>query len=321
MNKAYPFSFYFLYYAAMAAMLPFLVLFYQQLGFTGTQIGILTGISPLIIVIGGPFWTGVADATRRHRVVMSLGIGMAVLASLSFLNLRSFWAVAAAIGLFNFFLAPVIALADGATVASLGAEREKYGRVRLGGTLGWAVSAFVAGLLIERFGLDMSFWSYAVLMFLALLVGQDEHDEAAPFAFQKLEGAVDLAVDRHIEWQCERAHLCSERQHTLLQLVVGVRDGELCALTVHRLRDAPGDGPVVGNAHDEAALAGHDRAGLCKVEFRHFVPRVATKSASVDIEPAGSALVNSHDWYRPRPSTQQPSSRREGGQRLTIVAA
>ncbi|HNT26151.1 MAG TPA: MFS transporter [Anaerolineales bacterium] len=172
MNKAYPFSFYFLYYAAMAAMLPFLVLFYQQLGFTGTQIGILTGISPLIIVIGGPFWTGVADATRRHRVVMSLGIGMAVLASLSFLNLRSFWAVAAAIGLFNFFLAPVIALADGATVASLGAEREKYGRVRLGGTLGWAVSAFVAGLLIERFGLDMSFWSYAVLMFLALLVGQ-----------------------------------------------------------------------------------------------------------------------------------------------------
>ena len=35
MKKIWPFSFYFLYFAAMASFLPFFVLFYQGLGFSG----------------------------------------------------------------------------------------------------------------------------------------------------------------------------------------------------------------------------------------------------------------------------------------------
>ncbi len=172
MNKAYPFSLYFFYYAAMAAMMPFLVLFYQHLGFSGTEIGILTGITPLISLVGGPFWTGVADSTQRHRAVMSMAVGAGVLTGLIFPFLRGLLVVAVVISLFTFFASPIVALSDNATMASLGEEKNKYGRVRLGGTLGWAISASLVGVLVEHFGLRMSFWSYAVLMFLALLVVQ-----------------------------------------------------------------------------------------------------------------------------------------------------
>jgi hypothetical protein len=41
MKKTAPFTFYFLYFAALACLAPFIVLFYQQLGFSGTQIGLL----------------------------------------------------------------------------------------------------------------------------------------------------------------------------------------------------------------------------------------------------------------------------------------
>lgn len=40
MRKATPFTFYFLYFAATAALIPFIVLYYQQLGFSGGPIGL-----------------------------------------------------------------------------------------------------------------------------------------------------------------------------------------------------------------------------------------------------------------------------------------
>src|SRR5688572_8173839 len=69
MKKIWPFSFYFLYFSAFASLIPFFVLFYQNLGFNGAQIGLLTGVPPLIILVGGPFLTGVADSRQRHRLI------------------------------------------------------------------------------------------------------------------------------------------------------------------------------------------------------------------------------------------------------------
>ena len=58
MKRIYPFSFYLLYYGANACILPYVILYYQSLGFSGAQIGLLFAISPLITLFGAPFWTG-----------------------------------------------------------------------------------------------------------------------------------------------------------------------------------------------------------------------------------------------------------------------
>src|SRR5258706_475824 len=83
MKKIYPFSFYLLYFGANACFLPYIVLYYQSLGFSGAQIGILSAISPLISLVGAPFWTGIADVSHCHRLIMSMtllvAIGLAVL--------------------------------------------------------------------------------------------------------------------------------------------------------------------------------------------------------------------------------------------------
>ena len=69
MKKIWPFSFYFLNYAAFAALLPFFVIFYQGLDFTGAQIGLLAGIPPLITLFAAPLGAGHADSTRRHKLI------------------------------------------------------------------------------------------------------------------------------------------------------------------------------------------------------------------------------------------------------------
>ena len=81
MKKVWPFSFYFVYFAAIAAFAPYMVLYYQSVGLSGAQIGLLTGIGPLITLVSVPFWTGLANTTGRHGLIMSAAIlvGAAVL--------------------------------------------------------------------------------------------------------------------------------------------------------------------------------------------------------------------------------------------------
>ena len=179
----WPFSFYFLYYAAMASFMPFIVLFYRQLGFNGVQIGLLTGIPPLITLFAGPFLTGLADRTRRHDLIMGLGILSAAAIIFSISRLDIFWAIFPLVLAFNFFFAPVASLGDSATMSMLGEERAMYGRVRLGGTFGWGIFAQVAGVLLARYGLGILFYVYAVIMAVNFFVSRrltfGKHDEEA----------------------------------------------------------------------------------------------------------------------------------------------
>lgn len=172
MRKAIPFAFYFLYFAAAAALLPFVVLFYQSLGFTGAQIGLLAGMSPLIAMVGAPLWTNLADRTGRHRLILNMAIAGVIAAVLIISTLNALLPVVLMIALYSLLGSPIVSFSDSATMHMLGDERDKYGRVRMGGTFGWAMAAPLVGLLVENRGLQLAFFTYAGFMALALLVSQ-----------------------------------------------------------------------------------------------------------------------------------------------------
>jgi MFS transporter, PPP family, 3-phenylpropionic acid transporter len=172
MKKVWPFSFYFWQYAGVAFMAPFVVLYYQNLGFTGGQIGLLAGLAPLITLFSAPLWTGLADATHQHRLIMTITLLGGSLTIFAYPFLSTFVAVLFLVVLSNMFLAPVSSLADNATMALLADEKDFYGRLRLGGTFGFAIAAPIAGQFVQAGGLKMAFWGCALLYFLALLTGQ-----------------------------------------------------------------------------------------------------------------------------------------------------
>jgi len=172
MKKIWPFSFYFLYFGAFSALLPFFVIFYQRLDFNGTQIGLLTGLPPLITLFFAPLGTGVADSTHRHKLIMGLGLAVAIGVALLLPEVTGFATVFALIILFNIFISPVGAFADSATMSMLGEQRAMYGRIRMGGTIGWGIFALIAGFLVQSQGLQVAFWIFAGIMFIGLLVSQ-----------------------------------------------------------------------------------------------------------------------------------------------------
>ena len=172
MNKVWPFAFSFLYFASIASVFPFTVLYFRGLGFTGAQIGLLTSITPLITLFSVPLWTGLADVTRRHRLIVGLALLVGVVLMLLFPLLHAFAPVLLVFVLFNVFFAPVSSFADSATMVMLADEKEMYGRIRLGGTIGYGLTAPIAGMLVQNYGLKWAFWGCAVLFLLAFIVSQ-----------------------------------------------------------------------------------------------------------------------------------------------------
>lgn len=168
----FPFLYNFFIFASFASYGPYLVLFYQSLGFSGAQIGTLTGLTPLIVLVAAPLWTGLADSRRLHRQVMTLTLlGSAVVLAL-LPSLGTFLPLLLIIVLIQVFYAPLSSLADSATLHMLGTRRELYGRVRLGGTLGFGAAAAGTGWLVQELGLQTTFWAAGLLVLLALLFSQ-----------------------------------------------------------------------------------------------------------------------------------------------------
>lgn len=196
MKKTIPFTFNFLLFAGFASVAPFIVLYYQQIGFSGTQISLLAGLPPLVTLVASPFLTNLADTTRRHKLIMSVGLVFVIAIMAVFPFLKIFALVMLVVLIFNFFLAPLASFADSATMTMLADEKEMYGRVRLGGTIGWLVALLIAGSLIGVYGLNMAFWSCAVILFLALIVGQKFSFGTPPET--KSQGSIrDLLSNRH----------------------------------------------------------------------------------------------------------------------------
>ena len=155
---------YLLYFAAVAALMPFLVLFYEDLGLSGQQIGLLTGIAPLVTIVSASLWGGVADATRRHKQVLLIALSGATLVTIFFRFASGLPLLLTLVVVWSFFLAPVIPLVDNAVLGLLGESHRRYGRVRLWGAVGFGVSPPIVGFLVTQQGIVWAFAAYGLLM-------------------------------------------------------------------------------------------------------------------------------------------------------------
>lgn len=174
-DKFWPFSFYLLFYAGAVATYNYFALYFQQQGIPGSQIGVLMGTSSLVGLFAGPSWSGLADAGHRHRLVLSIAILGNAASIFFFPFFQTFLPFLLLMIIQSLFGGPIVSMVDNATMSMLGDEKERYGRVRVGGTIGWGIAAPLVGVVVARYGLRWNFSIYSSLLLIALIAVQQLH--------------------------------------------------------------------------------------------------------------------------------------------------
>ncbi len=188
---------YFLFFAAAASLAPFLSLYYQEVGLSGREIGFLTGIVPLITLVSASVWGAVADATRKHKLVLIIAIAGAWLGVFVMSRTSSFTGLIPAVAFYAFISAPIIPLVDNAVMTLLSDRKSEYGRERVWGSYGWGIAATWAGFVIQRTGLQWAFYSYLVLMALLFLAAMRMPVAQVPMATKFWRGLRELLANRY----------------------------------------------------------------------------------------------------------------------------
>ncbi|MFB6201087.1 MAG: MFS transporter [Halorhabdus sp.] len=155
---------YFLLYAAANGIAGYRNVFFEDIGLTGSQMGVIGAVLIGAGILAQPVWGMLADAYGRTRLIMAGGAIMSVLGGLLFpvgtlLESPYLLMVVAAV-IYSAFRAPIIPLAN-AMVLDAGVD---YGKVRAFGSIAFGIGILVMGPLVARFGTASVFAVYAVGM-------------------------------------------------------------------------------------------------------------------------------------------------------------
>jgi PPP family 3-phenylpropionic acid transporter len=161
---------YFFYYAALASVMPFLTLYYQDLGLSGQQIGSLAALLPLVTMVAAPAWGALADAISQHRRILLTGMALSALSVTVFPLAQNFWEVTLCVFAFALFSAPLISLIDNSTLQQLGPRRDLYGQQRVWGSYGWGIAGYATGWMMGWRGLPVIFMIFPVLIAVTLVI-------------------------------------------------------------------------------------------------------------------------------------------------------
>jgi len=164
-------AYYLLWTGAGGFIFPFISLFYKQQGLTGTEMGWLGTIGSLVSLVSAPLLGRLSDNISNPRRLLQFCLfGSGLLIALLSQQTSFLW-MAAIVGLEAFIGAPVYPLSD-AQALTITNEKDGYGSIRLWGSLGWAITAFTGGWMVERAGLVTVFIGYAALYGLCVLLLQ-----------------------------------------------------------------------------------------------------------------------------------------------------
>ena len=155
---------FFFQFGAIGMFFPFLNIFYLQNGLSATEVGLIGTAGAALSVLGASAWGYLADRIGRIRLLLVAGaLGGALFFQIMPLlhTLEAFLALTCLTGVIGAGVAPLV---DSLTLGMLGERSEEYGRFRLGGSLGYILTAAFAGLVYERIGLRWMFFFYGLVI-------------------------------------------------------------------------------------------------------------------------------------------------------------
>ncbi|MEP7359552.1 MAG: MFS transporter, partial [Anaerolineales bacterium] len=98
--------FYFFYFGANGIYLPFINLYFDKIGLSGSAIGALAALPPLLGFGAGPLWGALGDRFHIHRRLLPIAVFGAILPTLLYLRAHDALSLAVLVGVAALFSGP-----------------------------------------------------------------------------------------------------------------------------------------------------------------------------------------------------------------------
>lgn len=172
-------AFYFCYYAALGATTPYLSRWADALGHGGFVIGALMGLWYGSRVLAPPLWAALVQRSASPGHWFVAGAALTLLGFSGFLLAREAWALLAVMAVFGLFYNAVMPQFEAMTLSALGTRAERYGRVRVWGSIGFLLVAGSYGSLLDTTG-SLAFPWLVLPLFALMLAAAWPHRHERP---------------------------------------------------------------------------------------------------------------------------------------------
>ncbi len=150
-----------LIWSAIPVMWSYLSAYYQENGFSATQIGILMAINPMIAIIFQPLLGMQADRARSKNALFAVLMAGSIIATFFLPMSTSYIYAIGVLVILSFFQVSLSPISESISLESLEHLNKSYAPSRMAGTLGYSVTAILFGYLM---GINTDYLFYAAMV-------------------------------------------------------------------------------------------------------------------------------------------------------------
>lgn len=159
-------GFYFFYFAFVGAMAPYWALYLHSLEFNAFQIGILMAPLHVMRMFAPNIWGHIADRTGKRVAIVQFAALVSLVSFVGVFLGTGFWWMLAVMSFISFFWSASLPLVEATTLSHLKDRSDRYGLIRLWGSIGFIIVVVGLGALLDHAPVRTLLW-----VILGLLVG------------------------------------------------------------------------------------------------------------------------------------------------------
>ncbi|AEM79848.1 MFS transporter [Thermoanaerobacter wiegelii] len=147
----------------------FLPVYLDYIGYSKGAIGVLMSLGPFVAILAQPFWGITSDRAKSKNIVLQLLFLLSILTMALYPLSANFYYLVFVIALFTFFQTSTGPIGDTITLEYLSETGQKFGPIRMAGTIGYAVMSVIAGFFAQKY-IRSIFALNIIVMFLAFMI-------------------------------------------------------------------------------------------------------------------------------------------------------
>lgn len=146
---------YFLYFGGMGIFLPYFNLYCFHIGFNGFQIGLLSTLRSVTLVLFPLLWGTLSDRFRIRKPLYVIFNIMSALIWAFYLFTTDFRLMFLITLFYGIFYAPIISFLEAFTMETLGIKKNQYGTIRVWGSISFILIVLAVGRIIDVYPVNI----------------------------------------------------------------------------------------------------------------------------------------------------------------------